>query len=148
MKLLKILVFLFIYFTNRLVFCWKPIVGRTYSRVIHHHPVVGTQNTIIESDLVSGSETSATYHGKAILEGFGSNSGSEEILSSAGNDGSQLTVDQPVLTVEDTQLDDSEGRVLGGISSHYDGKVLNGFISTASVSELSQSDNLLKGTKM
>lgn len=145
MKLLKILVFLFIYSTNQLVFCWKPIIGQTYTRVTHHHPIVGTQNTIIESDVVSGSENSATYHGKAILDGFAGSSGSDELLSNAGIDGSQLTDDQPVLTVGDGQLDDSEGRVLGGISSHYDGKVLNGFISTASVSQDHLDLNCLRG---
>lgn len=148
MKIIKILAIVFICLTDKwLVMCWKPIVGTTYSRVTHHHPVVGTQNTIIDSssDIVSGSENSASFHGKAsILNGIGSSlnsGGSEDILGSSetiiGTDGTHLTVDQPVLGIEqDTQLDDTEGRVLSaGISSEYDRKILNGFLSSTAVSD-------------
>lgn len=48
--------------------CWKPVVGPTasYSHITNHHPVMGTQNTIIDSDggTAASSGHSVTYHGK------------------------------------------------------------------------------------
>lgn len=89
---------------------WKPVVGPTaYHHITNHHPVMGTQNTIVEGDgtaRVSGGH-SITYHGNI----FPQQQSQHE--------------DEPVSVVlnagEPGGLDDGdlvEGRVLSGIADN------------------------------
>lgn len=100
------------------VFAWKPIVGTTYSHVTHHHPVA---NIVDTSDGISTGENSVSFHGQTILGGD----------DGIGNAHTQL-IDEPIVTIGDSG--ETEGRVLSGISSDYGSKLLNGILSTPSVS--------------
>lgn len=92
-------------------FCWKPVAGpASYSHISNHHPVMGTQNTIIEGDGATSIGHTVTYHGKI----FPTQSETEPRSILLGDDDHGLNVG------------DVEGRVLSGPISDYENKFLDG----------------------
>lgn len=93
--------------------CWKPVVGPTvsYSHITNHHPRMGTQNTIIDSDggAAAMSGHSITYHGKIFPQLEHAVQSSETVL---------LGAETPATSTGLEDIDeDVQGRVLSGGSA-------------------------------
>lgn len=91
---------------------WKPVVGpASYSHITNHHPVMGTQNTIIDSEGGTGAGHSVSYHGHS----FAVHHETEpEALLLRGEHG--------------PEIEDAEGRVLSGSVADYESKYIGGGI--------------------
>lgn len=92
----------------QLVAGWKPVVGPSAYHISNHHPVMGTQNTLVESDGTATGATSPghsiTYHGNIFPQQEPSGHGIEPVSVILGN------------TAEDGDL--GEGRVLSGFGEN------------------------------